>query len=78
MSYHCPKYVVLILTTHLAKEVSNLKKKKKHLFPEISENLSMTLIIIIHHNGKITENFNPKLTVLSRLDLKCFKMHTNI
>lgn len=68
--------MVLILTTHLAKEVSNLKKK--HLFPEISENLSMTLIIIIHHNGKITENFNPELTVLSRLDLKCFKMHTNI
>lgn len=70
--------MVLILTTHLAKEVSKKKKKKTQLFPEVSEYLSMMLIIIIHLNGKIPENFNPELVVLWRLDLKCFKLHINM
>ena len=59
--------MVLILTTHLAKEVYKTNKqtnKKKQLFPEVSEYLSMMLIIIIHLSGKIPENFNPELVVL--------------
>ena len=58
--------MVLILTTHLAKEVykTNKQTKKKQLFPEVSEYLSMMLIIIIHLSGKIPENFNPELVVL--------------
>lgn len=60
--------MVLILTTHLAKEVyktnNDNNDKKKQLFPEVSEYLSMMLIIIIHLNGKIPENFNPELVVL--------------
>lgn len=33
----------------------------------------MLLIVVTHFNGKIPENFNPNLVVLSKLELKYLK-----